>query len=173
MNYVKITNGVAAPYSLEQFRNANPRTAYGPSIADRHLNPQGVYRVRYLPKPTPAAGYKVVEAQGSLQGSEWVIGWSEVAMTQDEINKLSVSKEVFLANVFESGILTEADALDAAEGKWPASLNGFFSSMTGKEKIMAKGEWQKVTTVRRNAPMVVGLQAFLGLTDEQVNALFI
>lgn len=173
MELVKIIDGNPVPYTEAAFRADNKHTAYGPFVSPRHLNPQGVYRVRYLPKPTPAAGYKVVEAQGSLQGSEWVIGWSEVAMTQDEINKLSVPKEVFLANVFESGILTEADALDAAEGKWPASLNGFFSGMTGKEKIMAKGEWQKVTTIRRNAPMVVGLQAFLGLTDEQVNALFI
>lgn len=87
MNYVKVTNGIAVPYSLEQFRKANPRTVYGVSIADRHLNPQGVYRVRHLPKPEQL-GMKAVEATGELQGSEWVVGWNLVALDETEARAL-------------------------------------------------------------------------------------
>lgn len=102
MTYVKLNNGVAVPYSLEQFCRANPRTVYGPSISDRHLNQQGVYRVSYLPKPEQI-GMNAIETAGELQGSEWVVDWTLVSVSADE------------ARAIRNNLLAECDWTQVAD----------------------------------------------------------
>lgn len=87
MELVKIIDGNPVPYTEAAFRADNKHTAYGPVVSSRHLNPQGVYRVRYEPKPEQI-GMKAVEAAGSLQGNEWVVGWNLVPLDEAEARNL-------------------------------------------------------------------------------------
>lgn len=87
MELVKIIDGNPVPYTEAAFRADNKHTAYGPVVSSRHLNPQGVYRVRYEPRPEQL-GMKAVEAAGSLQGNEWVVGWNLVPLDEAEARDL-------------------------------------------------------------------------------------
>lgn len=45
--------------------------------------------------------------------------------------------------------------------------------MTGSEGEAARIEWEYATELRRDHPLVVSLSATLGLTDAQLDALFL
>lgn len=54
-----------------------------------------------------------------------------------------------------------------------ASVDAAVAAMPGVEGDAARIEWEYATSVERTSPLVAGLTAALGLTTEQLDALFI
>lgn len=54
-----------------------------------------------------------------------------------------------------------------------ASVNSTIASMPGPTGDAARIEWEFSSTVERHKPLVVSLTPALGLTDAQIDALFI
>lgn len=86
-----------------------------------------------------------------------------------------LSREAFCVALIEAGILTEAEATEAALGVWPSK---FEPALTGKslvEKLTIKNVWQATKTVPRNAPLFADLLTFYagikGLGPQQAQAL--
>lgn len=52
-------------------------------------------------------------------------------------------------------------------------VNTAIASMTGVQSEAARIEWEYATTVKRNAPLVTQIASAFGLTDEQLDNLFI
>lgn len=90
MKLVKIINGQPKPYTEAAFRADNKHTVYGKVVPARHLNAQGVYRVRTLGKPDVPVGQKAKLDSLPTQtaSGEWVLGWSLEALDADEARTL-------------------------------------------------------------------------------------
>lgn len=88
MNYIKVVEGKPKPYSESAFRSDNKHTVYGKVISNKHLNAQGVYRVRTLPAPTEFGKKAVTKALPELVDGQWVLGWDLVALSADETRAL-------------------------------------------------------------------------------------
>lgn len=54
-----------------------------------------------------------------------------------------------------------------------ASVNSSIASMSGSAGDAARIEWEFSATVERHKPLVISLTGVLGLTDKQIDELFI
>jgi hypothetical protein len=90
MELVKVIDGQPKPYTEAAFRADNPHTVYGKVVPAKHLNAQGVYRVRTLGKPDVPTGKKAVkDTLPTLnEYNEWVLGWTLVTLNADEARDL-------------------------------------------------------------------------------------
>jgi len=90
MELVKIIDGQPKPYTEAAFRADNPHTVYGRVVPAKHLNAQGVYRVRTLGTPEVPTGMKAVKDNLPTLNkfNEWVLGWTLVALNEKEARDL-------------------------------------------------------------------------------------
>ena len=90
MELIKLINGSPVPYTEAAFRADNKHTVYGPVVSSRHLNAQGVYRVRKLPEPDAPVGQKAKLDATATQGDngEWTLGWTLVPLSETEARTL-------------------------------------------------------------------------------------
>ena len=88
MELVKLINGNPVPYSEAAFRADNKHTVYGNTISSRHLNAQGVYRVRTLQAPEQLGHKAVANALPELVNGEWVLDWMLVPLNDPEARAL-------------------------------------------------------------------------------------
>ena len=88
---VKITNGNVDtyPYSVGQLRRDNPNTSFPKQVPDAILAEYGVYPVTLLEQPDIDTRTQRVtqEAQPSLVGDNWTIGWTTSSKTAEEIQE--------------------------------------------------------------------------------------
>lgn len=106
-------------------------------------------------------------------GQKWVVyePTPEELLTTERASA-SVTRGQFCTNLITSGILPIAEAVAAAKGDWPNTFAAALVSMTDAERAAAEIEWAGATTILRNAPLLIMLQAFAGLSDEAVDVLF-
>jgi len=84
----------------------------------------------------------------------------------------SVTKYQFCKALIDYDILTLDDAVAAAQGAWPQALDGFLSYLTAREAADARMEWASSVKVHRTNDLVLILGSYLGLADQQVDAMF-
>jgi hypothetical protein len=92
-----------------------------------------------------------------------------LARNRDET---SITRRALCIACRDIGLFTNDQAVAAARGEWPALLMSALDGLTDNQKADAQMEWSDVSTVRRNAPLILLLQWHLGYTDAQVDALF-
>jgi hypothetical protein len=89
--YVKITNGTVDtyPYSVGQLRRDNPNTSFPKQVPDAILAEYGVYPVTLLASPDIDGRTQRVtqEAQPTLVGGNWTIGWTTSSKTAEEVQE--------------------------------------------------------------------------------------
>ena len=84
----------------------------------------------------------------------------------------SIDRAAFCNGLADAGVITDAEAIDAARGEWPASFAGFLDYLTDKQRRDAQITWASCVTIQRNHEFVVSLAWWTAMTDEQVDALF-
>jgi hypothetical protein len=87
-------------------------------------------------------------------------------------SKATLSRREFCIAAYRAGLLSEADAVLAAKGEWPASFDAALVGLPTNVVTEAKIEWASVSEIRRSAPLLATVQATAGVTDEQLDALF-
>lgn len=107
----------------------------------------------------PAPGSNVVTVDMGLA----LRNWRDTA---------TLTRRQFCLACLQAGLLTPDDAVTAASGGWPASFDAALAGLSAMEVAAAKVEWAAVSTIRRNAPLLVAVQAVAGVTDAQLDALF-
>lgn len=95
--------------------------------------------------------------------AETLAAWRQTAST---------TRRAFCIACRQAGILTAPDAIAAAKGEWPASMSAILGTMTDEDAADAQVTWAAVQQVDRTDPLILAMQAFLGLTDAQVDGLF-
>jgi hypothetical protein len=75
MDLVKVTDGTAKRYSLEQFKRDNPLTGFPERPSTSDFEPYGVFRLRSN-KPSHDPATQVLSDTGiALEGNNWVVQW--------------------------------------------------------------------------------------------------
>ena len=82
-----------------------------------------------------------------------------------------VSALQMLSVLVINGNITETEALNRSV--FPASLSPALAALPPQEQTVLKIRWANLTTVSRSDALVASMGAMLGLTDEQIDALFI
>jgi hypothetical protein len=84
-----------------------------------------------------------------------------------------ISRRQLLIALTQAGLITEAEALAAAQtGAVPEAIDGFFATLPSAQQIAARITWATMTQVERHHPLVQGVINAQLATAEQVDALF-
>lgn len=181
MAYALIKDGAVAeyPYSLRQFRQANPQTSFPRGAALPLVGQNGtLVEVTEGDRPeATAAQIAVPEATPALENGKWVRGWTVRDKTADEIaadrENMRIPRGDFAVAAAKAGIVTDAEAINWAGGtSLPAGIESAFSGLPVGDQLAARVEALTVSHIRRTAPLILMLQGALSLTDAQVDALF-
>lgn len=84
----------------------------------------------------------------------------------------AMERSAFLVACVAAGVITEAEAEEAADGSWPATFDAFLGNMTTLMRIEAKAKWSQRGVVRRDSPLLTLVAAEKGVSDEALDAIF-
>jgi len=155
--YIKIIDGQPQRYSLSQLRADNPNTSFPATPTVATLAEYGVYPCVDDPAPTA----DVVERGGFYQvGDVWHYGWTSRPYTDAERRSAMVitprQARLALASVGKLSTVDEAINL-----------------VPEPDKSLITIEWEYATSIERTSPWIEALRPALGLTEEELDNLFI
>lgn len=106
-------------------------------------------------------------------------GWLDVRTPHEKTVALDLARRQsklsridFLIAAKNAGLISEADAESAAESRIPPSMLPLFESLSAEDQFEAKIRWKAATIIERMNPLIVQWASVLGVTDEQLDALF-
>ncbi len=179
--------------SQGQIRSDNPNTSLPKVWTEATCESLGIDPVLASPQPTPSGDYKIVVRDGVEQDSDdnWVYAWTErdmfteysedvtdeegvtttnVVTVQDQIdayeaNKLATKREGMVVTMRQARLaLSQAGKLTA--------VNEAIAVMDEPDKTAVSIEWEYGSTVERVSPWIDTMATALGMTGEEMDALF-
>lgn len=84
----------------------------------------------------------------------------------------TLSRRQFCIAAYRAGLLSEADAVLAAKGEWPASFDAALTGLPANVVTEAKIEWAAVSEIRRSAPLLETVRQSNGVTEEALDTMF-
>lgn len=158
MNYVKIQDGTPVPYSFEELRSDNPNVSFAFPPSSESLVDFSVYVLNQDDYPE---GFDVIDP-GPIENrdGEWWQTWIGRDATPEEYRpEMVVTMRQARLALAEQGLLSQVqDAI---------------SLIPEPDKTKIEIEWEYASEVDRNSSWVSVLQPALGVTDEQIDDLFI
>lgn len=118
----------------------------------------------------PPTGRAFRDAWEVTAGGVVVVDWARARAQFRQT--ATMPKPSFVMAAVELGFLSEADAVSAAKGDWPASFGDVLAALPAAERLGAQVQWASVAEVRRDAPLVALIGQVKGITDEQFDAMF-
>lgn len=83
-----------------------------------------------------------------------------------------LDKSDLLTRMFLAGIFDATNILIASQGEIPPSLEPALQSMPAEAQVIARIKWRSDNVISRVNPVIVLAAAALGVTDEQMDAIF-
>ncbi|TNE66841.1 MAG: hypothetical protein EP336_09500 [Rhodobacteraceae bacterium] len=83
----------------------------------------------------------------------------------------SLSRAKFCIALRAVGLLSDTSAIEAAKGVWPEAFSYALAEI-GMDIIEAQIIWGAATIIMRNDPLLEAMRIQVGLTEEQVDAMF-
>lgn len=83
-----------------------------------------------------------------------------------------MSRSEFLLRCTSAGIITPADALQAAHGQIPESVAGLITSWPEQDRFEIQLRWAALTVIERMHPMILVLADVMGLAPATLDAVF-
>ena len=163
--YAQIENDaiVRYPVSLSQVLTSNPNVSLSSAPAVEDLAMLGYAVVAETERP---AGDVVTEGQPEQRDGVWYQTWEVREFTAEEIEEqrkaqipASVTMRQARLAMLGAGILDDVEAAIAA--------------MEGDEGRAARIDWEYALDVRRDWPLINALGSQLGLTEQQIDDLFV
>jgi hypothetical protein len=154
MSYLR-TDGkeIEYPFKPARLKYENPNVSFPREMPDKLLAEYGVFPVVAVDPPQIGPGQALREETPELIDGKWMRKWAV-----DEV-PIPVPEEVDAAQIrlllLNEGLLDDVEA------------------MIQKQSQAVRIEWEYRTRYRRDNPLLTGLAASLGLTDEQIDAFFI
>ena len=157
MKYVKVTDGVPTEYTLRQLRNDNPNVSFPNNPSDALLASYNVYPVVDASKPDNdiVTLGPIVEVNGVW--TQTYTGRDLTAEEKRQSMKVTMRQaRLALLTINKLSLVHDAIAL-----------------MPEPDKSQIEVEWEYASTVERTSPWVATMGAALGLTDEELDQLFV
>ena len=176
-----------------QIRSDNPNTSLPKVWTEATCESLGIDPVLASPQPTPSGDYKVVARDGVEQdaNSNWVYAWTERDMFTEYEEEVTDDQGVMTTNV-----VTVQSQIDAYEANKLATkregmvvtmrqarlalsqagkltmVNDAIAVMDEPDKTTVSIEWEYGSTVERVSPWIDTMATALGMTGEEMDALF-
>jgi len=157
MSYVKVNNGTATPYSLAQLKRDNPQTSFPAKVSEQILASYDVYPLVNGARP---ANDIVQTGPIELINGVWTQTYTGRDYTPEEKRSSMVvtMRQARLA-LLQQNLLSQVETAIAA--------------MQDPEKSQVSIEWEYASTVERTSPWIGTMGTALGLTEEQLDDLFV
>ena len=182
MAYIKLTNGNPEHYSIGKLRRDNPNTSFPKHVPEHVLAEYDVYPVVETPQPAfdPVTQTVSQDDTPKYVSGQWVRKWTVRDKTAEELaEKLTrwrqgatLSRRQFCIAAYRAGLLSEADAVMAAKGEWPASFDAALVGLPANVVTEAKIEWAAVSEIRRSAPLLETVRQSAGVTEGVLDTMF-
>lgn len=156
MNLLKVTNGVAASYSLRKLREDNPSVSFPVTPSAELLAEYGVFYFEVDPKPTA----DVVSVGDFYENNGvWRRGWDSRPYTDAERREdmIVTPRQARLA------LLATGDL---------AAVEAALQALPEPNRTAAITEWEYATTVERASAWITQMTVALGKTEAEMDALF-
>lgn len=141
-----------------EIRHAHPEISFPPEITIEHVAALGYAELEYDPQPSVAPGEQLQPGEIREDGGRYVQGWVVVPAPAPEVPQSVTMRQCRIA-------LLDAGLLDAVQSS--------IATMPGVEGERARIDWEYALDVRRDWPLIDGLGSQLGLTEQQIDELFI
>lgn len=108
-------------------------------------------------------------------GSDWTDPRTPADMQAklyDARNATVLDKSDLLTRMFLAGIFDAENVLIASQGEIPPTLEPALQSMPAEAQVIARIKWRSDTVISRVNPVIVLAAAAIGVTDEQMDAIF-
>lgn len=139
-------------------RRAHPEVSFPPAISIEHVAALGYAELEYDPQPSVAPGEQLQPGEIREEGGRYVQGWLVVLAPAPEIPQSVTMRQCRIA-------LLDAGLLDAVQSS--------IATMPGVDGERARIDWEYALDVRRDWPLINALGSQLGLTDQQIDDLFL
>lgn len=142
------------------------------SLTDEQRAQFGVYKIKNLPKQDIAPFQKYAEAVFVFENEELIRSWPIVDKTVEEIEaerKASIPSYVTMRQGRLAMLNTpysDGNLLDVIESMLDSIVDP-------AQKLAARIDWEYAQEIRRDFPLVQQLTAQLGLTERQIDDLFV
>ena len=176
-----------------QIRSDHPNTSLPKVWTAATCESLGIDPVLASPKPEPSADYKSVVRNGVEQDANgnWVYAWTEQDMFREYSEEVTDDQGVMTTNV-----VTVQDQIDAYEANKLATkregmvvtmrqarlalsqagkltlVDDAIAAMGEPDKTTVSIEWEYGSTVERVSPWIDTMATALGMTGEEMDALF-
>ena len=84
----------------------------------------------------------------------------------------SLTKPQFIIASMSVGLLTPAEAAEAANGLIPSSFQPAFEGLTPQQQDYARVLWPAATVIERMDPLVLAVAQYLSISDQTLDAIF-
>ncbi len=139
-------------------RFAHPQISFPPEITIEHVAGLGYAELEHDPQPALAAGEQLQPGEIREDHGRYVQGWVVVPAPAPAVPESVTMRQCRIA-------LLDAGLLDAVQSS--------IATMPGTEGERARIDWEYALEVRRDWPLIAYMAGDLGLTDEQVDGLFV
>ncbi len=154
------------PYQLGDLMADHPSTSFALPLNPSDLADFGVHAVAEAPAPEATIEQTVTEAAPALIDGVWTQQWSVTDATPEQIAERQAALVPGAVTMRQARLaLHAAGQLAAVE----AAIN----ALSEPARTAARIEWDYSGEVQRHHGLVAALAPALGLSDEQVDALFV
>ena len=167
MNLIKVEDGLARKYSLNQLITDNPTVSFSArpnldSLADYSVYP---YENPQKPSIDPAIE-KVIDGGIQEVDGQWVQVWTvEQKTTEEQAQYLNAVRSKMVVTMRQARLaLLQVGKL--------ADVETAIAGMAEPEKSQVSIEWEYASTVERLSPWVAALAPALQMTETELDQLF-
>lgn len=149
--------GEVYPYTMWQLRSDHPGTAFPADMSGVDLSLFGAAAVVETEPPVAGQGHRVVESAPVLQGDQWVQTWTVEALpVPSVVSRKQARMALVLSEISLASIQSAIDSIEDST-----------------QRALAQIAWDDAVEYRRDDSFLVLLAGMLGLTDEQLDGLFL
>lgn len=157
---------VRYPYQLGDLMADHPATSFPVPLEAADLAEFGVYPVLAVDPPGASIEQTVLEAAPQLVDGVWTQQWAVTDATPEQV------AERRAALVPRAVTMRQARLALMGAGKL-ATVEAAINALSEPARTAARIEWDYSGEVQRHHGLVASLAPALGLSDEQVDALFV
>jgi len=161
--YAKLTNGNYSEYTLADLKRDNPTVSFPPMITPAVASQYNLHDVVEPVPPTPLFSQKVSKGPIEVVDGNPTQTYVVESLSTEELaakrSALDVSMRQARLALFSEGLL---DSVEAA-----------IASLDEPDKTLVSIEWNHSAVVNRGSPWMSTMAAALGLTDDQLDTLFL
>ena len=155
-------------YTHSEIRAAFPEISFPEILNEESIEFAGLAEIKIMPSPQyDPATHKVVENSPRIVDGEWVKDWDVVELTETE-------KAEYKKSLVPDSVTTRKGRIALHRAGLLSQVDTAILAIPDESiRTEAKIEWEYAQTIDRDSPFTLLLGNALGLTEDQLDDLFI